>query len=108
MTQELAIVNKSSLRPGQLSLYKLIVNKIDTGDILTLDEARHIWLTKVHGDVEGDKVYCMDYYVNRRRPMSNDEINFNVMNWLMLNIGRLVIRGYLKVVPQIELKQLEG
>jgi hypothetical protein len=113
-----SVVNKPSLRPGQLSLYKLIVEKIDKCEILNLKEAESIWLEKVHSDTVNGIPYRMDYYAGRheehgqvyytgaRVKMTRDEIEFTVMNWLMKNIGLLVIRGYLKVIPTISLKEL--
>lgn len=109
-----SVVNKSPLRPGQLSLYELIVKKLEKQDTLTLDEAEHIWKTKVHGNMIDGKPYRTDYYLWETRswndsqvPMQRFEIEFAVMNWLMKNIGLLVIRGYLKVIPTISLKELK-
>jgi hypothetical protein len=109
----LSIVEKGVLRPGQLGLYKLIVEKIETNATLNIDEAEHIWLTKVHRDVRDGIPYRTDYYLlessswrDAQVPMDRWEIDFAVMNWLMKNIGLLVLRGYLKVIPMVELKKL--
>lgn len=116
MSKGVSVVSRHSLRKGQASLYDLIVEKIKTGDKVSIDEAREIWLTKVARHVEEGIPYRTDYYANMFErdgktyftsslvPMTEDEIQFTVLNWLMKNIGVLVIRGYLKVVPMVELQ----
>lgn len=118
MESSVTIVNKSSLRPGQRRLYELIVEKLNRNDPVTLKEATDIWLSRVHGDVRDGVPYYWDYYAGRyeengqvyyrgaTKPMTDWHIQARVLDWLMKNIGLLVIRGYLKVIPMIDVKKL--
>jgi hypothetical protein len=108
-----AVVSRRNLRRGQASLYDLIVSKLDTGERITLDEAENIWRTKVCRNMLKGVPHSYRFYpaedgtnnwYGRYDPMSRDEITFTVLNWLTKNIGILVIRGYLKVIPMIELE----
>lgn len=111
--------------PAQIDLYKLIVGKLETGEKITLDEAKEIWLDKVHRKWMKDKdghpmrveyahhkewsTWSNDYdWVSANVRMSDDEIIFTVMNWLTRNIGLMVIKGALEVIPMIDLKQLKN
>jgi len=111
------VVARSTLRRGQASLYDLIISKVETGDKITLEEARNIWLTKVCRNMIDGKPHRTTYLPYRDEkgdatggwypkdiPMIEEEILFVVLNWLMKNIGLLVIRGYLKVVPMVQLE----
>lgn len=112
-----AILNVSSLRRGQRSLYRLIVEKLDTQQAITLKEATEIWSNSVHSNNDKDgHPMRWNYYAGRYEEngqvyyrgalerMADWEIEDSVMNWLMKNIGLLVIRGYLKVIPMIALE----
>lgn len=120
MGKGVAIVRKTGLRRGQESLYRLIVEKLKTGDAITLKEAKNIWLHEVHNDHmwQGDKPVHYDYSVPVRDeageltgwttklvPYTEEEMLRNSMLWLTSNIGLLVIKGYLKVIPQIKLDE---
>lgn len=105
-------VSRTVLRRGQASLYDLIVIKIERGGAVTLKEAREIWITKVCRNIIDGKPHRTSYFpakdgsnnwYPKNVPMSEDDITFTVLNWLMRNIGILVIRGYLKVIPMVQL-----
>lgn len=117
MAKAVAVVSRSSLRRGQASLYDLIVEKLKADDKITIQEAKEIWLTKVHSDVRDGVPYYFDYYAGgyhdergeyryrgAYKPMQDFHVEVTVLNWLMKNIGLLVIRGYLKVIPMVELQ----
>lgn len=108
-----AIVSRRNLRRGQASLYELIVSKLDSEERITLEEAENIWRTKVCRNMIKGTPHSYRFHpatdgtnnwYGRYDPMSRDEITFTVLNWLTKNIGILVIRGYLKVIPMIELE----
>lgn len=109
-----AVVSRSALRPGQAHLYDLIVEKLDSGEKISIQEAEHIWRTKVcRKMVDGVPHRTLyGYWENgewkpwaKDIPMTDDDITFAVLDWLTRNIGLLVIRGYLKVIPMIELEK---
>jgi hypothetical protein len=102
-------VSRTSLRRGQAALYDLLAVKIKTGKPVTIKEARNIWLEKVCQNMIDGKPHRGIWYAveggERQKfvPMSPEEINFSVLNWLTKNIGILVMRGYLQVIPMVEL-----
>lgn len=119
MSKSVAVIDKSSVppavlsTPAQIDLYKLIVGKLDSGDKITLEEAKHIWLHKVHRDWNKDKDgHPMSYgyvwsdvsrdFSYERHRMTESEITLTVLNWLTRNIGLLVVKGALKVIPMID------
>jgi hypothetical protein len=117
-----SVLKLTHLRPGQRKLYELIANKLTTGDSVTLNEAKAIWLSRVHSNKTKDgHPLRWDYYGNPHydeagnitgyhgelKRMTEQEITFNVLNWLTSTIGILVIRGYLKVIPMIEVAPQE-
>lgn len=104
-------VSRRSLRKGQASLYDLLVSKLNTGEAVTADEAKEIWMTKVCKYSE-DGVphtwvwkynHAKEKYESVYRRMTDEEILFNSLNWLTRTIGILVIRGYLKAIPMVRL-----
>lgn len=109
-----SILKLSSLRPGQRKLYELIVSKLEAEEIVTLREAEQIWRSRVAQNMIKGVPHRMTYYPDpdpaidnwylKLVPMSREEITFSVLNWLTKNIGLLVIRGYLKVIPMIEVE----
>lgn len=117
MSQSVAVIDRTYLRPSQKTLYKLIVEKLATGESISIGEAKHIWLTQVHAKhrfIDGKPTrtdyYVPDgegYYTSRQVIMTEEEILTTSFMWLTSNIGILVVRGYLKVIPMIDVKQLE-
>lgn len=65
-----AIVKMSSLRPGQRSLYELIVSKVDTADKITLREAENIWRTKVHSNNTKDGTPWLFFWCKEHKCLS--------------------------------------
>lgn len=123
MVKSVAVIDKSSMppsvltTPAQVDLYKLIVGKLNSTDKITLDEAKHIWLNKVHrvwmkdkdGHPMANGYYWDDIeerWIDNKHRMTEYEINFTVINWLTRNIGLLVIKGALKVIPMIDVEAL--
>lgn len=104
-------VSRRTLRKGQASLYDLLVAKLKSGEAVTIDEARSIWVDKVcrysENGIPHTFVYKYnhdkDHYESVYRKMSDDEINFNALNWLTRTIGILVIKGYIKAIPMVKL-----
>lgn len=114
------ILNKSGLRSGQKSLYRLLVEKIKSGDAVTYKEAEDIWLNDV-ANIENGVPMHWDYsiavrddngnfkgWTSRKIAYTEEYKRFTVVNWLVRNIGLLVIKGYLKVIPMVELAALEA
>lgn len=109
---EKPVVSRTTLRRGQAALYDLLSDKIKSGGTVTLPEAREIWLHKVCRNMIDGVPHRTSYFpaedgtnnwYPKNIPMSEDEVLFSVLNWLTKNIGVLVMRGYLKVIPMVEL-----
>lgn len=108
-------VSRTTLRRGQAALYDLLAAKNKNKTTVTFEEAKHIWLTKVCRNNYGGVPHRYDYFHERIEkgdevswngayvPMTKIEINMAVMDWLVRTIGVLVMRGYLKVIPMVEL-----
>lgn len=113
MDKPLQLIQKSSLvfRRGQKELYELICQKLTVNQPITYEEARKIYFA--HGcnlmmdgwphsghlvKVDGDD-WKVKYF-----PLTEDEVKYATFNWLTNNIGRLVVKGALKVIPMIQLE----
>lgn len=102
-------VSRRTLRKGQAKLYDLIVKKVDDGGTITLSDARKIWLNDVcrnmiNGIPHTGTWVSTDFgAAQEMRPMSDDFVDFTVMNWTMRTIGYLVMRGYIKTIPVVRL-----
>lgn len=111
------VVSRLSLRPAQASLYDMIVQKLQNGMPITLEEAESIWREKIaykrtYNGVPHRTTYVLakdgsNNWYAEEVPMTADEITFNVINWLTKNIGLLVMRGYLKVIPMVQLEPIK-
>ena len=105
------VVSRSTLRRSQATLYDLLSKKAKNGTTVTYKEAHEIWLTKACRNVTDGKPYswCWRYdhdkdaYRSVLEPMSDDLVKMVVLQWLTRNIGVLVMKGYLKVIPQVRL-----
>lgn len=100
-----------TLRPAQESLYKLISQKLAENKSITYEEAQEIYFKQACRDMYNGWPHT-SWYMKRdgeleyhweRTPISEEGVKFIVFQWLTFNIGRLVVKGYLKIIPQIEL-----
>lgn len=104
-------VSRTTLRRSQASLYDLMVEKLETGKTVTYKEAHEIWLTKACRNVIDGKPYSWTWrydhqkeaYRNVLEPMSDDLVKATVISWLTRTIGVLVMKGYLKAIPMVQL-----
>lgn len=114
--KSLSIIRRPNLTNGQKDLYALIVDKLNGNEPIYFLEAKDIFIKKVCKQVYDGIPYCFNIYANRYvddsgevnfkggyEPMTEDEVTKRVLLWLTSNIGALVLKGYLKLIPQIEL-----
>lgn len=112
--KSLAIIKNHYLTQAQKHLYVLICEKLKNDEKLLFEETRNIWLTYAHRDMRNGIPYFFNYWwrnsedemVGRNEPMNEEQINMSSSMWLTHNIGRLVLKGYLQVLPMIELKNI--
>lgn len=105
------VVSRSTLRRSQATLYDLLSKKVEKGTTVTYKEAHNIWLNKACRNKIGNKpaswVWRYDHekdkYYSVLEVMSDDLVKMTVIGWLTRSIGLLVMKGYLKVIPQVQL-----
>lgn len=114
MEQGLEIYKRPRLTRGQQELYSMLCEKVRLGEKVHFDEAKKIWLDSACQNLEGGVPYYYDNYksydeekkqwVGGRSYLTDAMIANYAISWLLRNIGSLVIKGYLKVIPQLELE----
>lgn len=105
------VVSRRSITKGQAALYDLAVERVEANIAITLNEAVEIYSTKVCRNFVGGKPagYMWKYdrskqkYTAELEPLGEFELQQRAIQWLMSSIGSLVLKGYLKVIPMIEL-----
>lgn len=118
----LEIVKRKNLTNGQKSLYELVIKKLEDNEPILFLEAKDIYLQKVCQNmikgVPHTRAYFEEKYikdngeegsriVEKMYPMWEGELTNRVLMWLTGNIGTLVLKGYLKVIPTIDVKNLK-
>lgn len=105
------VVSRRTITKGQAALYDLTVERVAAQRAITLDEAVEIYSTKVcRNFVDGKPAGYVwrfnetrDKYTAELEPLTDFELQQRSIQWLMTSIGALVMKGYLKVTPMIEL-----
>ena len=105
------IVSRRTITKGQAALYDLTVERVAVQRAITLNEAVEIYSTKVcRNFVNGKPAGYVwrfnderDRYTAELEPLTEFELQQRSVQWLMNSIGSLVMKGYLKVTPMIEL-----
>ena len=121
--KKIILLRRPKLSTGQKVLFDLICEKLKSGDKLTIEESRKIYIKNVCRSFENGKPAVYNYYYKRIQepkwnkdgklildakfegryePMTEQYLNLTVLQWLTHNIGALVLKGYLKVLPIIE------
>lgn len=110
--QGLALKKRPHLTVGQKCLYDLVRIKLDRDESLLFSEVKPIYVNHVCRTVQNGVPYYFNYWwrndkdeiVGRDEPMSEQQILAASVMWLTHNIGSLVLKGYLKVLPVLELE----
>lgn len=114
MTKVFQLVKFSNLvlTPAQKDLYALICEKLKDNKPILYEEAKKIyfekgcrtmrngwphWWWSVKNEETGN-------YEARYAPYTEEAVKYITFNWLTFNIGKLVVKGALKVIPQIKLE----
>lgn len=114
MKKFVEITKRPYLTKGQTSLYIKIQVKLEKNEKLTFNEVRDIYINWACRDVRKGVPYFWNWWwrnekdemVGRSEPMSEEQINISTITWLTHNLGCLVLKGYLKVLPAIELESV--
>lgn len=124
MEQKLIITKRPNLTKAQKPLFNLLCDKIYKGEKLTLPEVKKIYIENacrnfVDGqpatynwcykllrepkwDKKGKQIQSADWQ-GKYEKMNKELVNFTVLQWFTHNLGALVLKGYLKVLPVMEL-----
>ena len=109
------ITKRPRLTEGQKVLYRLACNKLEREERIFFKEAKKLYFSYGCREMRDGVPYYYNYYqrneageiVGGFEPMSEYQIVNQVITWLTRNIGSLVLKGYLKIMPAIELKEIE-
>jgi hypothetical protein len=109
--------NLPKLRKTQMVLFNVICKKLKANTELTFEETKKMYIdTACRNFVDGKPAFY-NYYWNRKEDDKGNFIGYDsryevmpeeylrrtILIWLTHNIGVLVLKGYLKVLPVIEL-----
>jgi hypothetical protein len=109
--QPLAIEKNIRLSIAQKKLFELICLKYKKQEKLKMGEIHDIWLSYSHKTVrDGVPYFWMwwwrnekDEMVGKLMPMEKEQIKISVIMFLTHNLGRLILKGYLTVMPEMDL-----
>lgn len=90
------------LRHNQVELYELILEKTKFGGKITINELIPIF--KKSAFTRHNLRYPA--YINNGRAMTQQEISQYLFDWFFRNIGCLVKKGYLKIIPVIDFENV--
>ena len=100
------------LNKKQRQLYKLINEKLRKDEPITIEEAKDLYINHGCRNVRDGTPYYYNYWHRNEKgeiqtvlePMDEEQIRKATTLYLMGGIGALVMKGALKIVPQLELK----
>lgn len=111
VNKSLSIVKNPRLTRGQTELYSIICGKIKDNDKLKFEEARRIYIGFVNRNMINGIPHSYQYDWESKQfkllPMTDDYLNFVVLTWLTQNLGALILKGYLTVLPAVDLNLLK-
>ena len=100
------------INTGQEGLFLLVCKALKEKRIVQYKEIKHIYQTVVQeSEFTGFEYWDTEKqeYVWKSRKYSDWEIDNLTNSWLLRALGSLIKKGYLAVIPRIELsKQIEG
>lgn len=114
---EISLVSKKPrMTNGQLKLYELVVYKVENGLPIKFEEAKTLYINYACREVRDGKPFYFNCWwrnekeemVGRWQELSQYEVATRTMMWLTQNIGALVLKGFLKIIPQIEVKNINS
>ena len=108
MTTEMSLAtNVPRLTKGQLALYELFYKATEDERIIKKQELFEIYKRVAEGK-SYDWTYKGDQKVWYWRPWDDWQWNLNFFSWFTYNLGALLKKGCLRVVPAIDLSVLKN
>ena len=111
MKKKLLLLKRPNLTKGQKELYSLICLKIQNSDVLSVSEVKNIYVNLVNRWQKNGIPYYYDFWKRNEKgeivgglePMTESQLMIATVTWLTQNIGSLVLKGYLQVIPKLQL-----
>jgi hypothetical protein len=109
----LSIRRRIKMTKGQQALYDLILDRIETGIPIELEDIQTLYVNTVCKDVRGGIPYYLNPWYSetnpvRSMPMSEWHIKTNATQWLSMTLGVLILKGKLTVMPIINIEADNG
>lgn len=117
--KSLSIIKKPLTNKSQKALYAFILEKIKLNEPLKMNEITSLWIQHVCKNIIDGVPHYWDYWANpykaedgvtkhrgAYKPHSKEFIEKLSVIWLTRTIGVLVMKGLLKIIPQIEIEEL--
>lgn len=112
MKKEIAVPKRIRLSKSQKMLFDLLCKKNESSEPIYIDETKKMYVENVCSNLIGGIPHKYNYFHHKNtednwvaglEPIKDDEVTRRSICWLTGTIGILVIKGYLKIIPQIEL-----
>ena len=100
---------KIELTKSQLILYKFFYDKLEKDEPVLFEEAKEMYIKHSCRDVvKGIPQTCWYYWNNGKctekwHPMTESDLRLNIANYIIRGLGALVVKGALKITPQLHL-----
>jgi hypothetical protein len=100
------------LRKQHAALYALITENLAKNKSITYEEAKELWINHACRNIINGIPHTYNFWwrpegvkepVGRYEPMTNYAVKMTVLEWLTRGIGILVLKGFLKIIPMIEI-----
>lgn len=115
--KSLTIIKRARLSKGQVPLYAKLVKNSNEGTVLQYEECEEMYLKYGCRGIRSGIPHTYNNYKSwdeksdswkgAYEAMTECEIQRATSMWIMHNIGSLVLKGYLKVLPQIEFGKIK-
>lgn len=99
------IIPKPKLAISNQKLLELLINKYNNKETVTSKEIVSLYKQYVQ---RSDTHWAYDHTDGRERyvPYTDNQIERHSRNWLIRSLGTLINKGYLKVIPNMDLVML--
>lgn len=109
------VVSKPTINSAQKILYKTIVRKLQNDEALSIDETVSLWKDCVCQNlIKGIPHYFDPFTFNSKTnemgsliPLTQSQVRGRAVHWLMHGIGALIVKGYIDILPKINVKDID-
>jgi hypothetical protein len=109
LKEELGLIVEGHLKPindGQKALLRLICEKYKNNEPLQKEEAKQIYIEKVKRKIGITYTYRLgdSPWETKTYPYKDWELDQLTISWMLRALGALIQKGYLTVIPRIQLQ----